>query len=110
MICDLAEYYNIYDYKSLPPRTVATLVAGLRDESRLVQKNNGVNASNQNLLLAHIADKLSLVINCLSSQYIDFNSMVDAISGIESTKTSNVMAFDSGEDFQAYWDKINNGG
>lgn len=110
LICDLAEYYNIYNYRSLSPRMIATLVAGLRDESRLVQKSCGIKASQRNLLLAHIADKLSIVINCLSGQRVDFDSMVDLVSGFESTKASNVMAFDSAEDFQAYWDKINNGG
>lgn len=35
MICDLAEYYHIYDYKQLPVETLAILVYGLRDNSRI---------------------------------------------------------------------------
>ncbi len=33
LICDLAETYQIYNYKSLPARLVATLSVGLRDDS-----------------------------------------------------------------------------
>lgn len=41
LICDLAETYGIYDYRSLPPRTVATLTVGLREDSRVRAKRNG---------------------------------------------------------------------
>lgn len=35
LICDLAETYHIYDYRSLPARMVATLAVGLRNDSRI---------------------------------------------------------------------------
>lgn len=34
-MCDFAEYYQIYDYKALPVRYVATLAVGLRSDSRV---------------------------------------------------------------------------
>ena len=43
LICDLAETYHIYDMRSLPLQTVATLSAGLRDDSRIKMKAGGVN-------------------------------------------------------------------
>ena len=35
LICDLAETYNIYDYRSLSPRMAAVFSCGLRDDSRI---------------------------------------------------------------------------
>ena len=58
LICDLAETYHIYDYRSLSASTVATLAAGLRDNARIIQKINGVKGSTSDLLLALIADRL----------------------------------------------------
>lgn len=34
LICDFAEVYHIYDYKSLPVRTAAAFFVGLRHDSR----------------------------------------------------------------------------
>lgn len=38
VICDLAETYSIFDYKSLPVLTVATFCVGLRENSRIKMK------------------------------------------------------------------------
>ena len=40
LICDLAETYQIYDYKSLPAYMVATFSVGLRENSRIKMKLN----------------------------------------------------------------------
>lgn len=58
LICDLAETYQIYDYRSLPLRTVATLAAGLRDDSRIKLKASGVSVGQNTMLLASIADRV----------------------------------------------------
>lgn len=42
LICDLAETYQIYDYRRLPCYTVAVLASGLRDNSRIKSKINGL--------------------------------------------------------------------
>lgn len=59
IICDLAETYHVLDYKSLPPTLVATLVAGLRDDSRLKLKAAKVKAPLNTILLASIIDRIS---------------------------------------------------
>lgn len=61
LICDLAETYQILNYRSLPARTVAALVAGLRDDSRLKMKAEDVKASRDTILLATIADRLGAI-------------------------------------------------
>lgn len=62
LICDLAETYRIYDYKSLPPSVVATFSIGLRDNSRTKIAMSGQKAPLETILLAVIADRLAVLI------------------------------------------------
>ena len=66
MICDLAETYGILDYRSLPPQTVATLAAGLRDNSRIKMKICGETVGYDTMLLAAILDGINTVAWLLS--------------------------------------------
>lgn len=61
LICDLAETYHIYDYRSLPVKTVATLSAGLRDNSRIKLKAAGAPADLETIILAVISDNLTML-------------------------------------------------
>ena len=56
LICDLAETYNIYDYKRVPGRLLGILAAGLGDNSRIGKKINGVRGTISEVLLAQILD------------------------------------------------------
>ena len=58
LICDLAETYHIYDYRSLPLKLAATLSAGLRDDSRIKMLASEQPATQDTLLLALIADRV----------------------------------------------------
>lgn len=61
VICDLAEYYHIYDYKKFKPSYIATLVAGLRIGSRCFsQVEQPIDTT---LLLATIADRLGFLLS-----------------------------------------------
>lgn len=62
MICDLAETYNIYDYKQLPVYRVAVFVCGLRSDSRIMMKVSQTKVQLDSMLLAGIADRLSLLL------------------------------------------------
>ena len=59
LICDLAETYHIYDYKSLPARQVAIFSVGLRENSRIKLKMQSAKYPLETMLLACIADRLS---------------------------------------------------
>lgn len=61
-ICDMAETYHIYDYKSVPCRLLGTLAAGLRDSSRIKQKLAGITSDPQTVLLASVLDVLQLIL------------------------------------------------
>lgn len=60
LICDLAETYNIYDYKQLPLLKVAVFSYGLRDDSRIKKLMSDQIVSLDTLLLSLMVDKLSL--------------------------------------------------
>lgn len=59
MICDLAETYNVYDYRSLPPKTVAIFACGLSEDSRIKRKITGTKLTFEQSVLALIYDKVA---------------------------------------------------
>lgn len=60
LVCDLAETYQIYDYKQLPLTQVAVFAYGLRDDSRIKQIMSNQIVPLETTLLASIVDRLSL--------------------------------------------------
>ena len=107
LICDLAETYHIYDYRSLPLKLVATLSAGLRDNSRIKMSAAGVPATQNTLLLATIADRVEAFrygFSEDSSKGINQpTSLVAAIFGeeTENRNRSGVMSFTTSDEFEA---------
>lgn len=105
LICDLAETYHIYNYKSLPPSKVAIFSVGLREESRIYRKLLGLPASNWNeRLLALILD----VIKRAFSSDEDVKSVYSILFG-EEEQQKDVVSFESGEDFEEARRRIING-
>lgn len=112
LICDLAETYHIYDYKSLPALKVATFSVGLRDNSRIKLKMNHIRHPLDTLLLASIADRLSLIVWMKTKDgergVNRPQSFMAKLLG-ESEK-KDVIAFDSPADFDEQWKKLTKGG
>lgn len=61
LICDMAETYHIYDWRSLPVRLAAKLAYGLRDDSRIKLLLSGACYDTDTYLLATIADTLRII-------------------------------------------------
>lgn len=61
LVCDFAETYHVYDWRTLPIRTAATLACGLRDNSRIKMLISGTRYNTDTMLLAGIADRLSIL-------------------------------------------------
>lgn len=61
MICDLAQTYGLFNYKSLPPSLVATLVLGLGEDSRVIKKITKARLSYHDSILALIFDSLQII-------------------------------------------------
>ena len=62
MECDLAETYGLFDLHSIPLRKLAILACGLRDDSRIKKKLNGMDVDVDSLLLAYAVDRLSWLV------------------------------------------------
>lgn len=62
LISDLAEYYNIYDYKSMSPATIAALAANLRQDSRAIMYFSKQSVNTIYLYMAQMIDSLNILI------------------------------------------------
>ena len=115
LICDLAETYHIYDYRSLPLKTVATLSAGLRDDSRIKLKAAGTTAPLDTILLATIADRVEAFrygwTEDAETGTNQPKSLVSAILGEEQTKTtrSGITSYATPEEFEEALARIRGG-
>lgn len=108
LVCDLAETYQIYDYKQLPLNEVAVFAYGLRDDSRIKQIMSDQIVSLEITLLANIVDRLSI---SLWLQTKDGQKGVNRPTSIAEMLTKNnkeerderdYLVFESGEDFENY--------
>ena len=105
LICDLAETYHIYDYRSLPVQTVATLSAGLRDNSRIKMRAAEVPAPQEIILLATIADRIEAFRYGFSEDASKGRnrplSIVEALYGEDLKSDTGVVGFKTAEEFEA---------
>ena len=59
IICDLAQYYGIYDYHAYRPSYIYILVDGLQDNSRFKLKMSGMKTTTDTMLSAIACDYLA---------------------------------------------------
>lgn len=103
LICDLAETYQIYDYRQLSPTRVAVFACGLRDDSRIKMKVSGRLVPIDTLLLARISDKLSTLVWFQTEDGQKGKNrptmMIDLLTNKKTESNEDVIVFSSGEDF-----------
>lgn len=115
LICDLAETYQIYDYRQLPVHLVAVFAFGLKDNSRIKMKLNEQTVPMETILLASISDKLSTLIwfqteDGQKGKNRPF-SLVDLFTNKNNRETKkDVIVFNSGEDFVDQRQRLLKGG
>ena len=101
VICDLAETYGIYDYRQHSPIFIATLVAGLDQDSRIARAQLGIPVKLSLLMSASIADRLALL---LWAQTEDAqkgrNRPESLVESLLDKPEEKIMGFDSGEAFE----------
>lgn len=106
LICDLAEVYGIFDYRALPVHLLATLAAGLREDSRIMRKLSGMKISRMEQLMAAAVDRLSLLLwlNTEDGRRGENRpvSVLDVLLG-EEPEEKPVEGFDTAEEFEAEW-------
>ena len=102
LICDFAETYHIYDYKSLPLSRVAIFAVGLRDDSRVKMKISGMKYPLETILLASAVDRLTLFVWMNSKDGKNGvnrpKSVLDELMGKEDKK--DIEAFESSDEFE----------
>jgi hypothetical protein len=102
LICDFAQYYNIYDYKALPLRTVGVLAVGLPEDSRIKLKMNDLKVDYKTMLLGIVADRLGLLIwqNSGADESHKPDSITQSMMG--NTRQTNNNGFDSAEEYERF--------
>lgn len=65
LICDLAETYHLLDYRSVPIMTLATLSAGLHDDSRIKMKLMDLREIAPAFVNVRTADTLTMILCAL---------------------------------------------
>ena len=107
MICDLAEYYGIYNYREFKPSYLATLVIGLRADSRIKTELSGLKIPLSTFIAATAADRLGLLFWAKTEDGANNRnrpaSFVSLLTG-DKPKDS-VKVFRSPEEFKAAWAK-----
>lgn len=112
LICDFAQVYHIYDYQSLPADYVGTLAVGLPDNSRIKRKLAGLQVSLETLLLSIIADKLSFIAWSKTKDAEKGKNRPTSITSKllgKEEKATDVMSFDSPEEFEKARQRLLNG-
>lgn len=110
LICDLAETYGIYDYRSLPVRTTAALASGLRDDSRIKTKLRGGKAeTDTDVLIGLVNDRLADLLYHIGAYKKRPDSVALKLIGVEEGSVregKKVKAFSSGEAFEKAYKRL----
>ncbi|OFI49522.1 hypothetical protein BG261_02785 [Floricoccus tropicus] len=109
LICDLAETYNIYDYRQLPLIQVAVFSYGLRDDSRIKLKMSDQKVPLDTFLLAGLIDKVSLLLWAKTEDAHKNKNRPSSILNLltnDKKEEKKEMTFNSSEEFEAMRKKI----
>ena len=108
LICDLAETYQIYDYKSLPVYMAAIFSRGLRDDSRIKMKFAGTTITSKEMMLAAIADNTRLIAWLNSEDGANGTNRPKSLLGnlLRVENNSEIVSFGTGKDFDEAWKKM----
>lgn len=104
LLCDMAEYYHIYDLEGLPVNKLAALSYGLPPQSRSKMRLAGFKVPMDTLLLALAADRLGMLVWLNSEDGKKCRNRPKLITpeliGTNKEKKDDVLTFRSGEDFE----------
>ena len=94
--------------RGFPADYIATLVIGLRDDSRIKLKASGLKVDLQTLLLAHIVDNTAINIYAKTKDaQTGRNRPKSIVEALTHDDSEDVKGFDSGADFMEEWRRIN---
>lgn len=101
MICDLAEYYHIYDYMGYSASYIATLVEGLPDNSRTKLLISNSNITLDQLLYASMVDSLNMLVWSKTTDAKNGFNKPDSVVAILTGKQEEkkYKSYESGDEF-----------
>lgn len=103
LICDMAQYYHIYDYRKLEAGYAAILACGLPAESRIMCQLSKYKCDLQSMLLASIADRVATLVWFQTKDGRKHRnrpkSYVDMLLGKKENRENK--SFKSGKEFEA---------
>lgn len=108
LICDFAETYHVFDWRMLPVKTAATLACGLREDSRIKRHLSGARFGYDTMLLAAIADRMSIMVwqNTKDGQKGRNRPKMILDSMTEKKEQSQIVAYSSADEYLAARAKI----
>lgn len=110
VICDFAETYHIYDLYQYPCQYIATLAAGLRDNSRIRMKQKGLRITPELFALSLAADRINTMWWWKTEDgHNGVNppgSLLKYFSGETKAESNRVRTYQSGDDFRAEWSRL----
>ena len=108
LICDFAETYHIYNMYEMPVEYIATLAIGLRDDSRIKIKANGLTVDVKTLLLAHLVDNTAINVwmKTEDAQH-GRNKPKSIVERLTIDESKQLMTFATGADFDEKWRQLN---
>lgn len=108
LICDFAETYGIYDMYTLDVEYAATLASGLRDNSRIKLKAQGLRVELNTLLLARIADAAALNVYAKTKDaQHNRNKPKSVLEALTKDDKEELRHFTSGAAFEEEWRRLN---
>lgn len=108
LICDMAETYNVTDYRALPIKTAAALACGLGPDSRIKMAISGAKAPTDTILLAAVVDRLSTLVWMQTKDGTKGVNRPASILGeiYGESKNGEITTFSSGTDFDTAWNSL----
>lgn len=103
LLCDMAETYGIFDLCQIPIQTLATLAAGLPDDSRIKMQIAGKNRISPLFVYITMADMLTMILHVLSAKPGAEKPILltDYMIGKQKEEKKQAIGFDSIEEFEA---------
>lgn len=98
------------NWRSLPLRLVATLAAGLPEDSRSMMKASGKTVPLHIELQAYTADRLTQILWGLSNDTRTVPSVLADLHGLSADSDTDVQSYDSPEEFEAAFAALKGGG
>ncbi|WP_249630162.1 DUF5361 domain-containing protein [Streptococcus uberis] len=107
LICDLAETYQIYNYRQLPANLVAVFSVGLRENSRIRMSISEEKLTIEQTMLAGLVDRLSILLWAKTRDgQKGINQPKSIIESVNEKPKEKVTSFESGEEFMKLRQKI----